>query len=266
MGNRRIAVNTYLLVMIMIFFLLGCAREAYFIRAPDGSRRRVVPLPDADKKTRPYVINGKRYYPLSKADGFVQYGKASWYGRKFHGNPTANGETYDMNKKTAAHKTLPMGTYVKVINISNNKHSVVRINDRGPFVKGRIIDLSYAVAKEVDLIGPGVADVKIVALGRELGMLELDSGPTPLVEVADLRTGDFTIQIGAFTEKKNALEIADRLGVVFDYVHIAVQKGNNGRKPLYKVHVSRSETLSKAGEIEKRLENMGYTEAFVVRI
>lgn len=266
MGNRRIAVDTYLLVMILVFFLIGCAREAHYIRAPDGSNRRVIALSDADKKMRPYVVNGERYYPLSKADGFVQYGKASWYGGEFHGHPTANGETYDMNKKTAAHKTLPMGTYVKVLNLSNNKHCVVRINDRGPFVKGRIIDLSYAGAKEVDLIGPGVADVRIVALGREVGTLELDSGPTPLVEVADLKTGDFTIQIGAFAEKKNALEIADRLGVVFDYVHIAVQKGNNGCKALYKVHVSRSETLSKAGEIEKRLENMGYTEAFVVRI
>jgi rare lipoprotein A len=265
-GNRRIAVNTYLLAMILIFFLIGCAREAYYIRAPDGSQKRVLAVPDADKKMRPYVVNGERYYPLSKADGFVQYGKASWYGGEFHGLLTANGETYDMNKKTAAHKTLPMGTYVKVLNLSNNEHCVVRINDRGPFVKGRIIDLSYAVAKEVGLIGPGVADVKIVALGREVGMLDLDSGPTPLVEVADLKTGDFTIQIGAFTEKKNALEIADRLGVVFDYVHIAVQKRNDGRKALYKVHVSRSETLSKAGEIEKRLENMGFTEAFVVRI
>ena len=234
MGNRRIAVNTYLLVMILILFLIGCAREAYYVRAPDGSRRRVVALPDADKKTRPYVVNGERYYPLSKADGFIQYGKASWYGGKFHGRPTANGETYDMNKKTAAHKTLPMGTYVKVVNLSNNKHSVVRINDRGPFVKGRIIDLSYAVAKEVDLIGPGVADVKIIALGREVGMLKLDSGPTPLVEVAALKTGDFTIQIGAFTEKKNALEIADRLGVVFDYVHIPYKEGTTAARPSIK--------------------------------
>ena len=184
---------------------------------------------------------------------------------KFHGRRTANGEIYDMNRKTAAHKTLPMGTYVKVLNLSNQKHSVVRINDRGPFVKGRIIDLSRAVAEEIDLIGPGVVDVKIVALGKEVGKLESGKGQTPLVELADLKTGAFTIQIGAFSDKNNALEVADRLGRVFDYIHVAVQRGN-GDRALYKVHVSKSETLSKAAQVEKKLQEMGFTEAFVVRI
>lgn len=265
MGKRRIAANTFSLVMTLVFFLSGCARQPYYIRAPDGTERRVVALPRGDKKTRPYAINGQRYYPLPKADGFVQYGKASWYGGKFHGRHTANGEIYDMNKKTAAHKTLPMGTYVKVLNLSNQKHSVVRINDRGPFVKGRIIDLSRAVAEEIDLIGPGVVDVKIVALGKEVGKLESGKGQTPLVELADLKTGAFTIQIGAFSDKNNALQVADRLGRVFDYIHVAVHRGN-GDKALYKVHVSKSETLSKAAQVEKKLQEMGFTEAFVVRI
>ena len=264
-GKRRIAVNTISLVMTLPFFLFGCAREPYYIRAPDGTERKVVALPRGEEKTRPYTINGQRYYPLPKADGFVQYGKASWYGGKFHGRRTANGEIYDMNQKTAAHKTLPMGTYVKVLNLSNRKYSVVRINDRGPFVKGRIIDLSRAVAEEIDLIGPGVVDVKIVALGKEVAKLESGKRQTPLVELADLKTGDFTIQIGAFSDKKNALEVADRLGRVFDYIHVAVQR-NNGDRTLYKVHVSKSKTLSKAAQIEKKLQEMGYTEAFVVRI
>jgi rare lipoprotein A len=254
-----------LLVLILVFFLCGCAREPYYIRGPDGTERRVVPLSRGEKKTRPYTINGERYYPLPKADGFVQYGKASWYGGKFHGRRTANGEIYDMNEKTAAHKTLPMGTYVKVLNLSNRKQSVVRINDRGPFVKGRIIDLSRAVAEEIDLIGPGVVDVKIVALGKEVGELGTGNETTPLVELADLKTGAFTIQIGAFSDKNNALEVADRLGRLFDYIHVAVQRVN-GNKALYKVHVSKSETLSKAGQVEKRLQEMGFTEAFVVRI
>ena len=213
----------------------------------------------------PYEVNGERYYPLSKSDGFVQYGKASWYGKKFHGRPTSSGEIFDMHKKSAAHKTLPMGTYVKVLNLSNKEYSVVRINDRGPFVKGRIIDLSCAAAKEIGLIGPGVANVKIVALGREVGRLESESGPRPLVEFADLEKGEFTIQVGAFEDKKNALELADRLKVIFDYVHTALYVDED-RKTLYKVHVSRSKTLTKAGHIEKTLEDMGFTEAFIVRI
>ena len=264
-GKRRIAANTFLLVIAQVFFLFGCAREPYYIRGPDGTERRVVPLPGGENKTRPYTINGERYYPLPKADGFVQYGKASWYGTGFHGRRTANGEIYDMNRKTAAHKTLPMGTYVKVLNLSNQKQSVVRINDRGPFVKGRIIDLSRAVAEEIDLIGPGVVDVKIIALGKEVGKLESGKGQTPLVELADLKTGAFTIQIGAFSDKNNALEVADRLGKVFDYIHIAVQRGD-GDKAMYKVHVSKSETLNKAAQVEKKLREMGFTEAFVVRI
>ncbi len=265
-GKQSIAVNTFSLAMILVFYLSGCAREPYYIRAPDGMERKVVALSGGEKKTRPYKINGERYYPLPRADGFVQYGKASWYGGKFHGRRTANGEIYDMNKKTAAHKTLPMGTYVKVMNLSNHKYSVVRINDRGPFVKGRIIDLSRAVAEEIDLIGPGVVDVKIVALGKEVGKLKSDKGATtPLLELADLKTGAFTIQIGAFSDKKNAFEVADRLGKVFDYIHVAVQR-DNGYKTLYKVHVSMSETLSKAGQVEKKLREMGFTEAFVVRI
>ena len=170
-----------------------------------------------------------------------------------------------MHKKSAAHKTLPMGTYVKVLNLSNKEYSVVRINDRGPFVKGRIIDLSCAAAKEIGLIGPGVANVKIVALGREVGRLESESGPRPLVEFADLEKGEFTIQVGAFEDKKNALELADHLKVIFDYVHIAMYVDED-RKTLYKVHVSRSKTLTKAGHIEKTLEDMGFTEAFIVRI
>ena len=265
MGKRHIAANIFCLVMILVFFLIGCAREPYYIRGPDGKERRVVPLPEGEKKTRPYTINGERYYPLPKADGFIQYGKASWYGGKFHGRRTANGEIYNMYEMTAAHKTLPMGTYVKVLNLSNKKQSVVRINDRGPFVRGRIIDVSRAVAEEIDLIGPGEVDVKIVALGKEVGELGSGKGSTPLVELADLKTGAFTIQIGAFSDKNNALEVADRLGRIFDYIHVAIQRGN-GVRALYKVHVSKSETLNKAAQVEKRLQEMGFTEAFVVRI
>jgi rare lipoprotein A len=253
------------LFIIVSFFFFGCARERYYVKGAKPPRTKVIVLPETEKGTRPYEVNGDRYYPLSKSDGFVQYGKASWYGKKFHGRSTASGEVFDMYKRTAAHKTLPMGTYVKVLNLSNKKYSVVRINDRGPFVKGRIIDLSYTAAREIGLIGPGVANVKIVALGREVGRLESESGFKFMVELADLERGEFTIQVGAFEDKENALRLADRLKVIFNYVHVAVYVDED-RRTLYKVHVSRSETLTKAGEMEKRLEDMGFTEAFIVRI
>ncbi|MCD6297361.1 MAG: septal ring lytic transglycosylase RlpA family protein, partial [Deltaproteobacteria bacterium] len=212
------------------------------------------------------VVKGERYFPLPDSDGFVQTGNASWYGKKFHGRPTASGERFNMYKESAAHKTLPLGTFVRVVNFSNKKQVIVNINDRGPFVKGRIIDLSYAAAKKIDLIGPGVARVRVVALGRQVGQLKSPQGIKPVVEIRDLNLGDFTVQVGAFQNKDNALKLADRLKVIFDYVDVSVHDARLGEGTLYKVRVSKSKTLNKAGEIEKKLEAMGFDKAFIVSL
>jgi len=245
----------------------ACAKKRRPIKPVPYPPKKLIVLPSKAKEPtlRPYVVNGQRYYPLPDPDGFVQFGKASWYGKKFHGRPTASGEIYNMYRKSAAHKTLPMGTYVRVLNLSNKKDLVVRINDRGPFVKGRIIDLSYGAAKTIGLIGPGVTRVKIAALGKQVGTLKSPQGIKPVVETRDLNVGDFTIQVGAFKSKKNALKLMDRLKVIFNYVDVEV---HNGRKlgTIYRVRVSKSKTLTKAGEIEKRLEEMGFKEAFVVSL
>ena len=263
MKNARL----FSLYMVAIFTLFSCARESSYVEIVRPPPSKTIILPETEKgKTREYYeVNGRRYYPLPESHGFVQFGKASWYGEKFHGRSTANGEIYDMYKKSAAHKTLPMGTYVKVLNLRNKKHTIVRINDRGPFVKGRIIDLSYIGAKEIDLIGSGVADVKIVALGREVGKLKSESGPRPLVELKDLKKGEFSVQVGAFQDEDNALKLADRLKVVFDYVNIAKYVDEN-RRTFYRVWVSKSKTLTQAGKVEKKLEDMGFTGAFIMRI
>ena len=113
-----------------------------------------------------YELFGQRYYILRSADGFSQRGIASWYGGKFHGNPTASGEIYDMHAMTAAHKTLPIPTDVQVTNLRNGKSVVVRVNDRGPFLDDRIIDLSYAAAQALDLVGSGTGMVEVRALPR----------------------------------------------------------------------------------------------------
>lgn len=256
----------FCIYLILFLLLISCARERPYveiIKPPPKS----VPLPGKKTGEVPdfYEVNGERYYPLPDSVGFVQTGKASWYGEKFHGRPTSSGETFDMNIKSAAHKTLPLGTYVKVLNLSNNKYTIVRINDRGPFIKGRIIDLSYKAAQEISLIGPGVAEVKITALGKETGEIMSEKGPQPLLEVQDLKTGEFTVQIGAFTERSNAERLASRLKVIFDYVNISryVDANNN---TLFRLYVSKSSTLAQAGEFEKKLEDLGFTEAFIVRI
>jgi rare lipoprotein A len=154
---------------------------------------------------------------------------------------------------------------VKVLNLSNKRYAILRINDRGPFVKGRIIDLSYGAAKEIGLIGPGVADVKIVALAREVGKFKSPQGLKPVVEFTDLNKGEFTIQVGAFKNKDNALRLADRLKVIFSYVDTTTYDDKD-KGMLYRVRVSKSKTLNQAGEIEKRLEGMGFEEAFIVSL
>lgn len=257
----------FYLLLIILVFLAACARERSYVKIMKPPPSRTITLPGKVEKEIPksYVVNGERYYPLPDSVGFVQIGKASWYGEDFHGRPTSSGEIYDMHKKTAAHKTLPLGTYVKVTNLSNNRDTIVRVNDRGPFIKDRIIDLSYEAAKEIRLIGPGVAEVKVIALAKEVGETISKDGPKPLVELKELKTGEFTIQVGAFRDKNNALRLADRLKVLFDYVNITRHMDENNNT-FFRLHVSKSDTLAKAGEYEKRLEDMGFTEAFIVRI
>ena len=111
--------------------------------------------------TRAYTVAGTTYYPLKTAKGYSETGVASWYGKKFHGRKTASGERYNQNKMTAAHKTLPFGTRVRVKNLENGKSASVVINDRGPFTKGRVIDVSRAAARKLDMVNSGTARVRI---------------------------------------------------------------------------------------------------------
>jgi len=236
------------------------------VLAPPPGEKTIVIVPKKQGPGfRPYIVNGERYYPLPHSNGFVQTGKASWYGKDFHGRPTASGAAYNMYRKTGAHKTLPLGTYVRVLNLENGKQTVVKINDRGPFVKGRIIDLSYAAARDIGLIGPGVAKVRIEALGRQVGEYVSKSGKDPVVETRDLEKGTFTVQVGAFRERENALRLAKRLKVLFHYVNITVFETPGG-VPLYRLRVSRSPTLKQAGKVEKKLEDMGFEKAFIVSL
>jgi len=154
---------------------------------------------------------------------------------------------------------------VKVTNLSNRKTIILPVNDRGPFVKGRIIDLSYGAARDLDIIGPGVVDVKVEALAREVGNVKDREGFTPLIEVQDFRRGEFTIQVGAFESQQNALKLAERLRGSLDEVRITVYEDAKG-KIFHRVQASKSETLDQAEAMEKKLEAMGFPNAFKVRM
>jgi rare lipoprotein A len=255
-----------LLILLISLLAASCARNIPYIKvtAPPS---KTTPPPEEGKKapTDSYVVDGERYYPLPDALGFIETGKASWYGDEFHGRPTSSGEIYDMYKKTAAHKTLPLGTYVRVINLDNNESTIVRINDRGPFIKGRVIDLSYGAAKEIHMALPGLANVKVIALGKEMEGAPSISGRIPVLDIKNFETGEFTVQIGAFKDKKNALNLAERLRASFDYVNIMEYRDEDNQL-FFRVHVSKSTSLAMAGEFEKKLEEMGFREAFVLRL
>lgn len=233
----------------LLSFLLSCA----------GAQKMPAPLPGHPK---PYKVSKRWYQPLKDAQGFRERGMASWYGRGFHGRKTASGETYDMYALTAAHRTLPLGTYVRVHNLNNGKAVDVRINDRGPFVHRRIIDLSFKAAKRIGLVVPGTAPVEIVSLRSAKGGEE--GGEVQQSRVSrDYSVGDFTVQVGAFMEEANAVRLRNKLASTHEDARIAVHKGPHGGT-LYRVQVGKCQSLEKAKAYEKALEGAGYTDAMVV--
>ncbi|ORJ59075.1 septal ring lytic transglycosylase RlpA family protein [Geothermobacter hydrogeniphilus] len=232
----------------------GCGGPAYRTRVIDTPQNR-----ELQGHQKPYMVNGRRYDPLRQSNGFVQEGMASWYGRKFHGRKTSNGEIYDMYKMTAAHKTLPLGVSVRVTNKRNGRQVVVRINDRGPFVAGRIIDLSYAAAKQLGVVGPGTAPVRIEALGyAEQGSDRKVAYRAP----QSYDVGEFSIQVGAFALADNAYRLADRLRV--RYGASSVAEGWVSGQRFYRVRAGRYRSLEAAEAARVRLAGQGYAGAFVV--
>jgi rare lipoprotein A len=146
-------------------------------------------------------VFGKNYVPLENAEGYTEEGVASWYGPGFQGKKTANGETYDMHARTAAHKLLPLGTVVEVTDLDSGRSVTARINDRGPFVEGRIIDLSRALAADLDMLGRGTARVRVTAVAGPGG------APPPRQDLP----GRYAWQVGAFTVRANAERLARSL-------------------------------------------------------
>lgn len=202
---------------------------------------------------KPYQINGKWYYPQKVKIGESWDGIASWYGPNFHNKKTSNGEIYNMNLHTAAHKTLPMNTIVKVYSLDTQKSTIVRINDRGPFVEGRIIDLSAAAAKDIDMIKKGTARVNIEVIGFG-GVVSNDavSHSTIIKDMVNssefkdefktgvveevFEGGIFSVQIGAFRNKSGA-ETYQNTHKYANYKTI-IKEGEFGGSAIYRVFVS----------------------------
>jgi rare lipoprotein A len=219
---------TLLAVVLSIAFLFGCGHK----RHGPATARSPRPRPQAPKAI-----------PV----GTVEEGIASWYGVPYHGRPAADGEIYNMEKLVAAHRTMPFNTWLKVTNLQNGLSVDVRVIDRGPFVANRIIDLSKAAARQIQMLGPGIARVRI----------EVVSAP------ADFPSNDFyAVQVGAFANYANASRARARYAARYGTAQIAIKQG---RVPLYRVLVGREPSPQAAQQLAAQLRT-GSAELFIVRL
>jgi rare lipoprotein A len=263
----RAARQLALLACLGASLLAGCSIVA---RKPPPAPEVVLPppssvesVPDAIPRREPrsahgnppfYNVLGKRYVVLATADGYLERGVASWYGPTFHGESTSSGEKYDMFAMTAAHKTLPLPCYARVTNLKNGRSVVVRINDRGPFVANRLIDLSYSAAAKLDMLKEGTTLVEVKAIS-------LDE-PDQLTRTAETPPATLYVQIGAFADQRNAQRVLDRLhvgGLPKAFIYSPPEASPS----LYRVRLGPIATVPEFDELAARLKALGFPDALL---
>jgi len=247
-----------------VFWGASCAsKERISKQRPGQPSHRAPSRPGMLKSVRPYTIMGVTYYPLNDAYGYRKTGTASWYGKKFHGKPTASGEIYNMHAVTAAHKTLPLQTMVEVTRLDTGRKIVVRVNDRGPFVADRIIDLSFAAAQKLGMADKGTAKVRVVALARgrpgKKNAPPVIAGPAP-----DFSHGRFWIQVGAFGLSENAERLRDRLLFPKERIRLKPTPGKAGDIPLIRVQIGPFDEMGLADKALASIIDQGFKTSFVV--
>lgn len=254
----------HVLFTLILSLLVGCS--GVFVSqdsAPRNPPRDLASIPNAVPKSEPikkagnpksYVIRGQRYYVKQSSHGFVERGIASWYGTKFHGRKTSNGERYDMYAMTAAHKTLPIPAYVEVTNLRNGRKVIVRINDRGPFASNRIIDLSYTAAHKLGILGKGTGLVEIRTIDPKHPKSHEPmpiKAPKPALHEASLY-----LQVGAFSERNNAEELRSMLATSLES-SVKVDSVNQKKQPLYRVKVGPIDTVEEIDRLSSQLASLG---------
>jgi len=242
-------------VLIILSLLSACGKKNEYRDINPDKIKRLKPKTEELSKYgnhSPYRVYGRSYRVDNNSTGFTQTGQASWYGKKFHGKKTSNQETYDMYKLTAAHKTLLLPSYVEVTNLRNNKKVIVRVNDRGPFVGGRIIDLSYAAAKVLDFVEQGITEVKIKVLKSP--------GDNKKNHV---NHGFAYIQLGAFSDKNSAKNLAEKvsdlLGIQTFITILNTQLGQ-----LHRVRIGPLSSDRKINKLLDKISNSGLSDVKVV--
>ena len=259
---------------LALFALSACSLTPH--RAPPEPERAPAPapspalpappagvnaIPDAVPRVEPrsphgnppfYDVLGRRYYVLASADGYLERGVASWYGPTFHGGNTSSGEPYDMYAMTAAHKTLPLPCYARVTNLRNGKSVVVRINDRGPFVANRLIDLSYTAASKLDMLREGTTLVEVRVLSPTM--------PDVLTRTTAQPPPALYVQAGAFADQQHAQRLLARLqaaGLERAFIALPLQTGAQ----LYRVRLGPVESVAQFDQLTARLAALGIADA-----
>ncbi len=272
--NRR----PWVVMVIAAVILAGCARAHWPAEGDSAPRPGSVPniasIPDPVPRNEPhsrygnpasYEVFGRTYYTMDSAEGYVERGVASWYGTKFHGRRTSSGEPYDMYAMTAAHTRLPLPTYVRVTHLENNRSIIVRVNDRGPFVDNRIIDLSYVAAKKLDMHEQGTAPVEVRAIvpGRQP-----DTGPPaarrisqPVSTASD--SGPVFLQFGAFYSRENAEKLRRQLESR-DIGPVFIHESGQGEARLFRVRAGPASNSRELDRMSSAAAKMGVYGTHVV--
>jgi rare lipoprotein A len=266
-------------ILLICLILAACSTKAPEITSTpadsDGApARRLDPNAIRDAQPRPerlskrgnppyYSVNGRTYRVMQSSSDYVERGIASWYGTKFHGRSTSSGEPYDMYAMTAAHKSLPLPTYVLVTNLNNGRQAVVKVNDRGPFHDNRLIDLSYAAATKLGILGKGTGLVEVRALDPRQPLPNETAQPLRVARVVQPVTAnelpftpDLFVQVGAFRNQLNAQRLLQRLQPQMDN-RIRIQQAESDGNRIFRVQIGPLADVETTDAVTLRLAQLG---------
>jgi rare lipoprotein A len=254
-------------VVMLTVTLSACTFDAPIGTRTNTSHAGTIKVPSKTTRSKlgnptSYVVFGKRYYVMDDGHGFVQRGIASWYGKKFHGRKTSSGEVYNMHAMTAAHKTLPLPSYVRVVNIQNGRSIVVKVNDRGPFVGDRIIDLSFAAATKLGVIRPGTAEVEISVVSSVKSKNRPVVRAIPLVQKVAEDVPLF-VQLGSFRNELNAQNLMRDLHDSNETT-AKVYTLTNAQGTFHRVRLGPLYDIDEANSVILRLNKKGFENSRVV--
>lgn len=285
--SRKIWASLFSLALIL---LAGCGSQPL---KEEATVRTAEPIPATDEIINPqrsrrgnppvYEVMGQRYYVMNSSVGYRESGTASWYGPDFHGRPTSSGEIYDMHAMTAAHKTLPIPTWVEVTNQRNGRSVIVKVNDRGPFVDGRIIDMSFAAAEALDMVRAGTTPVFVRALGEPVAaptiisaravsspepkpsrfsIISEAAAATPGIDDAPMQ--NIYAQVGAFSQHENAMKVMGTLRAGGLNAAFVLSNTGGPSGSLHRVRIGPLASIAAYDELLEKLASLGLTDSRLV--